>query len=103
MARREGAPTRPRKPRPAPTLKASDAGAPPSEAPMPEAIEHQSVKRPPGRPPGRRPVAARHSVRLNEAQHEALALLAQQHGRSIHSLILEAIDAFIRKGAVGLS
>lgn len=103
MARREGAPPRTRKPRTAPTLKASDAGAPPSEAPMPEAVEHHPVKRPPGRPPGRRAVAARHSVRLNEAQYGALAQLAQEHGRSIHSLILEAIDALIRKGSVGLS
>lgn len=103
MVRREGAPSRARKPRTAPDLKASDAGAPASEAPMPEAIEIQPAKRPPGRPPGRRAVAARHSVRLNEAQHDALAQLAHEHGRSIHSLILEAIDGFIRRGSVGLS
>lgn len=103
MVRREGTPPRTRKPRTAPALKTSDAGAPPSEAPMPEAVEHQPAKRPPGRPPGRRAVAARHNVRLSESQYGALAQLAQQNGRSIHSLILEAIDALIRKNSVGLS
>ncbi|WP_157091888.1 hypothetical protein [Methylobacterium nodulans] len=62
------------------------------------------AKRPPGRPPGRRPVAARHSVRLDGARQEALARLAERRGQSVHSLIIEAIDDLIRKpDGVGLS
>lgn len=71
---------------------------------MPEIIAPMPTKRPPGRPSGRRPVAARHSVRLDEARQEALISLSEQHGRSVHSLIIEAIDALIRRGGtVGLS
>lgn len=98
MARREGAsPPRARKPR-AGTSSAGDAtDVPSSEADMQEALEPQPTKRPPGRPPGRRAVAARHTVYLDEARQESLARLAQSGGRSVHSLILEAIDDLVRK------
>ena len=45
-----------------------------------------------GRPKGRRPVAARQTVYLDDARHAALARIAEDRGRSIHSLILEGID-----------
>ncbi|QRE78275.1 hypothetical protein F1D61_33125 (plasmid) [Methylobacterium aquaticum] len=50
-----------------------------------------------GRPRGRRPVAARQTVYLDEARHAALVRLAEDRGRSVHSLILEGIDAVIGK------
>ena len=50
-----------------------------------------------GRPKGRRPVAARQTVYLDDARHAALARLAEDRGRSIHSLILEGIDHVIGK------
>lgn len=50
-----------------------------------------------GRPKGRRPVAARQTVYLNDARHAALARIAEDRGRSIHSLILEGIDHVIGK------
>ena len=53
--------------------------------------------RPIGRPKGRRPVAARQTVYLDDARHAALARIAEDRGRSIHSLILEGIDHVIGK------
>ncbi|MCJ2099690.1 hypothetical protein [Methylobacterium sp. E-046] len=50
-----------------------------------------------GRPKGRRPVAARQTVYLDDARHTALARIAEDRGRSIHSLILEGIDYVIGK------
>jgi hypothetical protein len=50
-----------------------------------------------GRPKGRRSVAARQTVYLDDARHAALARLAEDRGRSIHSLILEGIDHIIGK------
>jgi hypothetical protein len=50
-----------------------------------------------GRPKGRRPVAARQTVYLDDARHAALARIAEDRGRSIHSLILEGIDHVIGK------
>jgi hypothetical protein len=50
-----------------------------------------------GRPKGRRSVAARQTVYLDDARHAALARLAEDRGRSIHSLILEGIDHVIGK------
>lgn len=58
-----------------------------------------STKRAGGRPRGRRPVAARQTVYLDEDRHAALSRLADGRGRSIHSLILEGIDAVIGKPA----
>ena len=50
-----------------------------------------------GRPKGRRAVAARQTVYLDDARHAALARIAEDRGRSIHSLILEGIDHVIGK------
>lgn len=50
-----------------------------------------------GRPKGRRSVAARQTVYLDDGRHAALARLAEDRGRSIHSLILEGIDHVIEK------
>ncbi|TFZ54928.1 hypothetical protein E4V01_24240 [Methylorubrum sp. Q1] len=52
-----------------------------------------------GRPRGRRSVAARQTVYLDEARHAALVRIAEDRGRSVHSLILEGIDAVIGKPA----
>ena len=92
MAGREGdPPPRARKPRP------ETPAAAPSEIDMQEAVATQPTKRPPGRPPGRRSVAAKHTVYLDEGRQMSLARLAQNGGRSVHSLILEAIDDLVRK------
>ncbi|MCJ2054026.1 hypothetical protein [Methylobacterium sp. J-070] len=69
--------------------------APPVEDP-PEA-EDEARAKPVGRPKGRRPVAARQTVYLDDARHAALARIAEDRGRSIHSLILEGIDHVIGK------
>lgn len=53
--------------------------------------------KPTGRPKGRRAVAARQTVYLDDARHAALARIAEDRGRSIHSLILEGIDHVIGK------
>lgn len=104
MARREGA--RPPRARKA-TATEPDKGAPGSQQPeveMSEVATQPPVKRPPGRPPGRREVAARFTVRLDGARYATLNSLADAQGRSLHSLILEAIDDLARKrGPLGLS
>src|SRR5215210_881029 len=45
-----------------------------------------------GRPRGKRAVAARQTVYLDDARHAALVRIAEDRGRSIHSLIIEGID-----------
>jgi predicted HicB family RNase H-like nuclease len=71
---------------------------------MPELSVSQPLKRSPGRPPGRKPIAARYTIRLDEARHEALQRISDERGRSLHSLVLEAIDDLLRKpGGVGLA
>ena len=55
------------------------------------------TSKPIGRPKGKRPVAARQTVYLDDARHAALARIAEDRGRSIHSLILEGIDHVIGK------
>ncbi len=50
-----------------------------------------------GRPKGKRPVAARQTVYLDEARHAALVRLAEDRGRSVHSLIIEGIDHVVGK------
>lgn len=55
------------------------------------------ARRPTGRPKGRRPVAARQTVYLDDARHAALVRLAEDRGRSVHSLIIEGIDHVIGK------
>ena len=59
--------------------------------------EERAASRPIGRPKGRRTVAARQTVYLDDARHAALARIAEDRGRSIHSLILEGIDHVIGK------
>ena len=80
---------------PAPQAEAAPQAAPPVQDPQQvEAAEHAKVV---GRPKGRRPVAARQTVYLDDARHAALARIAEDRGRSIHSLILEGIDHVIGK------
>jgi len=52
-----------------------------------------------GRPRGKRPVAARQTVYLDDARHAALVRLAEDRGRSVHSLIIEGIDHVVGKPA----
>ncbi len=66
----------------------------PTVAAMPDG-ELASPRR--GRPRGKRSVAARQTVYLDEARHTALARLAEDRGRSVHSLIIEGIDQVIGK------
>ncbi|UIY45756.1 hypothetical protein [Methylobacterium radiotolerans] len=84
----------PEAPAPEPTAAAGQT-APTAEDPRPaEAAERAKAV---GRPKGRRPVAARQTVYLDDARHAALARIAEDRGRSIHSLILEGIDHVIGK------
>ncbi|MCJ2065733.1 hypothetical protein MKK63_23955 [Methylobacterium sp. J-088] len=69
--------------------------APPAQDPQPAETEERAKAV--GRPKGRRPVAARQTVYLDDARHAALARIAEDRGRSIHSLILEGIDHVIGK------
>ncbi|GJE14257.1 hypothetical protein [Methylobacterium longum] len=75
--------------------------APDPRATLPAQIlqpaETTADTKPIGRPKGRRPVAARQTVYLDDARHAALARIAEDRGRSIHSLILEGIDYIIGK------
>ncbi len=68
---------------------------PPAQDPQP--VETEERAKAVGRPKGRRPVAARQTVYLDDARHAALARIAEDRGRSIHSLILEGIDHVIGK------
>ncbi len=74
------------------------AAALPVPVPEPEAAtEAPKPKR--GRPRGRREVASKQTVYLDEARYEALARIAEDRGRSLHSLILEGVDHVIGKPA----
>lgn len=66
-------------------------------ASMPVNDGQEPGPKPIGRPKGRRSVAARQTVYLDDARHAALARIAEDRGRSIHSLILEGIDHVIGK------
>jgi hypothetical protein len=57
-------------------------------------------KRAPGRPKGRREVEARLTLYLDPRRHEALRRLADDRGRSIHSLVIEGVDGIIGKPAI---
>lgn len=58
----------------------------------------QSIRRPPGRPPRRLPAVARYTIRLDAERHDALLSLSADDGdRSLHSIVMEAIDDYIRK------
>ena len=80
---------------PASLPEAEPQPAPPVEGPPPAEAENRTQAV--GRPKGRRPVAARQTVYLDDARHAALARIAEDRGRSIHSLILEGIDHVIGK------
>ena len=83
---------------PASLPKAASQPAPLVEDPQPaEAAMAETRVKLAGRPKGRRPVAARQTVYLDDARHAALARIAEDRGRSIHSLILEGIDHVIGK------
>jgi hypothetical protein len=58
------------------------------------------LKRAPGRPKGKREVEARLTLYLDPRRHEALRRLAEDRGRSIHSLIIEGVDGIIGKPAI---
>jgi len=53
-----------------------------------------------GRPRGRRQVDARLTLYLDEPRHAALVRMAEDQGRSIHSLILEGVDHVIGKPVI---
>ncbi|WP_207767974.1 hypothetical protein [Methylobacterium frigidaeris] len=48
-----------------------------------------------GRPKKSREVANRQTVYLDQARYDALVATAHDHGRSIHSIIIEGIDVVI--------
>ena len=75
-----------------------DPAPAPSTPPAP-APPNPSTKRV-GRPKGKRPVEARMTLYLDARRHAALARLAEDRGRSIHSLIVEGIDHVIGKPVV---
>ena len=79
-----------------------DEPAPAVEAPRridvpEEALQGGPLVKGRGRPKGKREVGARMTVYLDSARHEALVRLANDRGRSVHSLILEGIDTITEK------
>jgi hypothetical protein len=71
------------------------------DEPAPAAsVEPASTNRPRGRPKGRRAVEARLTLYLDEKRHAALVRMAEDRGRSIHSLILEGVDLVIGKPVI---
>lgn len=81
-----------------PTDSPEPQATPPAQDPEPAEITERAKAV--GRPKERRPVAARQTVYLDDAQHAALARIAKDRGRLIHSLILEGIDHVIGKPTV---
>lgn len=67
----------------------------PADLEPPPPAENAAPRR--GRPRGKRPVEARQTIYLDKARHAALARIAEDRGRSVHSLILEGIDHVIQK------
>ena len=82
-------------PEPSETIETVDIQEPIISRPVNDARDPSP--KPTGRPKGRRSVAARQTVYLDDARHAALTRLAEDRGRSIHSLILEGIDHVIGK------
>ena len=86
-------------------LRAAEAAAEAAAEPAAEAdasAEPTTTRRSRGRPKGRRPVEARFTVYLDETRHAALVRMAEDRGRSIHSLILEGIDHVTGKPVVSV-
>lgn len=83
---------------------ATDLGEAPAEVYPPPVSELSAPiaerLRRPGRPKGKREVEARLTVYLDARRHEALRRLAEDRGRSVHSLILEGVDIVIGKPGV---
>lgn len=61
----------------------------------PEAASEEPPKRKGGRPRKQREVANKQTVYLDQARYDALVEISEDHGRSIHSIILEGIDSMI--------
>jgi hypothetical protein len=78
-----------------PTEDVRHAGAPEAQAPHGGAMVKGR-----GRPKGKREIDARMTVYLDSARHDALVRLANDRGRSVHSLILEGIDAVTGKPVI---
>lgn len=72
----------------------------PAAIELPARTEPTPTHRARGRPKGRRPVDARLTLYLDEKRHAALVRMAEDRGRSIHSLILEGVDHVIGKPVV---
>src|SRR5271163_1001109 len=84
-------------------LRAAEAAIDIDERVEPAAIESTEptpTNRARGRPKGRRPVEARLTLYLDEKRHAALVRMAEDRGRSIHSLILEGVDHVIEKPVI---
>ena len=75
---------------------AADEDQEPSKAQV-ETAGDPELKNRGGRPKGKRDVAARHTVYLDAARHDALTRMAEDRGRSVHSLIIEGIDHVVGK------
>lgn len=82
---------------PAPAPEPKNGTEKPEPTPETQTIKLTAAKR--GRPRGRREVASKQTVYLDEARYEALARIAEDRGRSLHSLILEGVDHVIGKPA----
>lgn len=80
-------------------LRAAEAAVE-ADAVEPPASAEPTPKAKGGRPRGRRPVQARLTLYLDETRHAALVRMAEDRGRSIHSLILEGVDHVIGKPVV---
>jgi hypothetical protein len=80
-------------------LRAAEAAVELDERVEPAATPVASAA-PRGRPKGRRPVEARLTLYLDAKRHAALVSMAEDRGRSIHSLILEGVDHVIGKPVV---
>jgi hypothetical protein len=81
---------------PAPAIEDVRQGGAPSEA----ETQGGAPAKGRGRPKGKRPVDARVTVYLDSARHAALVKIAADRGRSVHSLILEGIDAVTGKPVI---
>ena len=73
---------------------AEDVAQAAAEPEKPEAPEPKPRKKG-GRPKKSREVANRQTVYLDQARYDALVAIADDHNRSIHSIIIEGIDHII--------
>jgi hypothetical protein len=54
-------------------------------------------KRKPGRPRRKREVASKQTVYLNTARHDALVQIAVDDDKSMHAVILDALDKYLSR------